>query len=99
MGNHHCAGKFGSQQQVGQYTLGLAVAAPVFLLANLQLDDVVATDTRHEHSFGNYLILRLLTTAIAVFLVTGIALALQRRRFLGHQADGNDAARLNALTG
>jgi O-antigen/teichoic acid export membrane protein len=67
--------KFGSLQQVGQYTLGLAVAAPVFLLANLQLNAVVATDTRHEHSFGNYLMLRLLTSAIALVLVIGIALA------------------------
>lgn len=67
--------KFGSLQQVGQYTLGLAVAAPVFLLANLQLNAVVATDTRHHYSFGNYLMLRLLTTGIALSLVTGIALA------------------------
>jgi len=44
--------KLGTPEMVGQYALGLAVTGPVFMLANLQLRVIQATDTRESHTFG-----------------------------------------------
>ncbi|MCJ7504674.1 MAG: lipopolysaccharide biosynthesis protein, partial [Acidobacteriia bacterium] len=57
--------KLGSPSLVGQFALGLALCAPVMMLANLQLRAVQATDARNEYRFGDYLALRLATTAQA----------------------------------
>jgi O-antigen/teichoic acid export membrane protein len=51
---------------VGQFTLGLAVAGPVLLLANLHLSGVQATDVQREIPFPMYLRVRLITTALAL---------------------------------
>lgn len=66
--------KLGSPEMVGQFALGLAVTAPVIMLANLQLGAVQATDARGEYLFGDYLGLRLLTTALALLVIAGIVL-------------------------
>lgn len=58
---------------VGQYALGLAVSAPVVILANLALRQVLATDTRREYLFGHYRALRVLTSTLAM-LIIGIVL-------------------------
>jgi O-antigen/teichoic acid export membrane protein len=61
--------KLGSTEAVGRFSLGLAVTAPVILLAGLQLRTVQATDHRDRFRFGDYLGLRLLTTALALAAV------------------------------
>ncbi|GAB4180529.1 MAG: lipopolysaccharide biosynthesis protein [Coleofasciculaceae cyanobacterium] len=61
--------KLGSREIVGQFTLGLAVTAPVLMLANLQLRAVQVTDARHEYRFGDYLGLRLITTGLALLVI------------------------------
>jgi O-antigen/teichoic acid export membrane protein len=61
--------KLGSREIVGQFTLGLAVTAPVLMLANLQLRAVQVTDARHEYCFGDYLGLRLITTGLALLVI------------------------------
>jgi O-antigen/teichoic acid export membrane protein len=66
--------KLGSPQAVGQFALGLAVAGPVMLFANLQLATVQATDAARTYRFGHYLALRLLTTALALAAIGGIVL-------------------------
>ena len=66
--------KLGSPEMVGQFALGLAVTAPVIMFANLQLRAVQATDARAEYLFGDYLGLRLLTTALALLVIAGIVL-------------------------
>jgi O-antigen/teichoic acid export membrane protein len=66
--------RLGSQEQVGQYTLALAITAPVFLLTGLQLNSVVATDAPHTHPFARYLELRILTTVVALAAVAAIVL-------------------------
>ncbi len=63
--------KAGSTAVVGQFAMGLAVAAPVFLFANLQIRALQTTDIAEEHSFGEYLGLRLLTSGAALLIVTG----------------------------
>lgn len=72
--------KLGSAEMLGQLALGFAVAAPVFLLTNLSLREVLATDARAEHSPGDYLALRLVTTAIGLLGVASIAGLVDYRR-------------------
>jgi len=66
--------KLGSPEMVGQFTLGLAITAPVIMFTNLQLRIVQATDTRKHYSFSDYLGLRLISTALALAIITVISL-------------------------
>lgn len=64
--------KLGSPEMVGQFTLGLAVTAPVLMFTNLQLRVIQATDAKHQYAFGDYLGLRLVSTALALLVIAGI---------------------------
>jgi O-antigen/teichoic acid export membrane protein len=64
--------KLGSPEHVGQFALGLATTAPIFLFATLRLRDIQATDARQEYLFGDYFAMRLITTVLAVLAVVGI---------------------------
>jgi O-antigen/teichoic acid export membrane protein len=64
--------KLGTAVMVGQFALGLAICAPVFMFTNLQLRAVEATDARGEYRFGHYLGLRLVGTAAALAAVAAI---------------------------
>lgn len=66
--------KLGTPDMVGQFALGLAVTAPVFLLTNLQLRAVQVTDVGGSYAFGHYLGLRVLTTAAAIAITIALAL-------------------------
>lgn len=66
--------QLGSPEHVGQFALGLAVTAPVFMFATLRLRDIQATDAKREYRFGHYFALRLTTTALALLVVAGIVL-------------------------
>ena len=65
--------KLGNPSIVGQYALALAIAAPVFMLTNLQLRAVQATDARHEYEFADYFTLRTITTWIGILILAVIA--------------------------
>ncbi len=65
--------KLGSPEWVGQFALGIALTTPVIMLTNLQLRAIQATDARREYRFGHYLALRLVTTALSLFVIAGIA--------------------------
>jgi O-antigen/teichoic acid export membrane protein len=65
--------KLGRQEGLGQFSLGLAVTAPVLMLTNLNIRGVQATDARHEYAFGDYLGLRLVATAVALLVITTIS--------------------------
>lgn len=67
--------KLGSPEIVGQFTLGLAVTAPVFMFTNLQLRAVQATDARQEYLFCDYLALRLIGTGLALLAIATITIA------------------------
>lgn len=69
--------KLGTPTAVGQYALGLAITAPIFMLFNLQLRAVQATDAKDTYEFGHYFGLRVVTSLIAIFLASVIA-------FIGH---------------
>jgi O-antigen/teichoic acid export membrane protein len=65
--------RIGSTGLVGLYVLGLSVTAPIFVCASLQLRAIQATDTRGDFTFGDYLGLRLIATAVALLVAGGIA--------------------------
>ena len=64
--------KLGSPEMVGQFTLGLAVTAPVMMFTNLHLRTVQVTDAKREFLFGDYLALRLIGTMVAMVVIIGI---------------------------
>lgn len=68
--------KLGDASIVGQFTLGLAIGAPVFMFTNLQLRMVQATDVRAECRFADYFTLRLLATLLGLGVVAAILLFL-----------------------
>ena len=61
--------KLGSPSIVGQYALGLAITAPVFMMTNLQLRGVQATDAHHEFGFADYFTLRLISTLLGTLVI------------------------------
>jgi O-antigen/teichoic acid export membrane protein len=64
--------KLGSPSIVGQFTLGLAVSAPVFMFTNLQLRSVQATDVNAECRFADYFTLRLLATLLGLLTILAL---------------------------
>jgi O-antigen/teichoic acid export membrane protein len=69
-----CLAKLGSPEIVGRFGLGLAITAPVIMFSQLHLRAVLATDSRQEFRFGDYLALRLILTAAALAVIAGLAL-------------------------
>ena len=65
--------KLGSPEMVGRFALALAVTAPVFMFTSLQLRAVQATDRSHQFAFADYLGLRILSTALALAVIVGLA--------------------------
>jgi len=64
--------KLGNAAAVGQYALGLAIAAPVFMFSNLQLRGVQATDALDEYPFADYFTLRCLSTLVGFLLISAV---------------------------
>jgi O-antigen/teichoic acid export membrane protein len=63
-----------SPEAVGQFALGLAIATPVFLLMNMQLRQLQATDARREYLFATYVHVRLATSMLGYLVIVGIVL-------------------------
>ncbi|MEM8670906.1 MAG: flippase [Planctomycetota bacterium] len=61
--------KLGSPADVGQFAIGLATTAPIFLFATLRLRDVQATDVEQTYEFSDYFALRMITTLLAMAAV------------------------------
>jgi O-antigen/teichoic acid export membrane protein len=66
--------RLGSPETVGEFAFGLAVTAPVMMLANMDLRAAQATDACREYQFGDYLGLRLVTTAAALSVMICLVL-------------------------
>jgi O-antigen/teichoic acid export membrane protein len=60
-------------ETVGVFALALALATPVMMLLDLQLRSVQATDSKEEYRFGEYLGLRLITTAVGFVVIAVLA--------------------------
>ncbi|MCG7408999.1 oligosaccharide flippase family protein [Paenibacillus sp. ACRRX] len=65
--------RMGSVKDVGLFSLALAISAPVFMLANLQLRGVIATDASKHHPTGAYISLRIVSSCMALLVVAGFA--------------------------
>jgi O-antigen/teichoic acid export membrane protein len=61
--------RLGNPEAVGQFSLGLAIAAPIMLFASLQLRAVQATDACVRFEFQDYVGLRILTTGAAACVI------------------------------
>jgi len=72
--------KLGTPTMMGQFALGLAISAPVFMMTSLQLRTVLATDARDEYRLGNYLALRVLGTVLGLAVIGGFVLVSGFRR-------------------
>ena len=57
---------------VGQWTLAVAICAPVSTLADLNLSGSLISDARRQFRFRDYLGLRILTSALTLALVGGM---------------------------
>ncbi len=64
--------KLGSPEMVGQFTLGLAITAPVLMFTNLHLRTVQVTDAKKQYLFGDYLALRIIGTTLGLIVIFGI---------------------------
>ncbi|MGE0267510.1 MAG: oligosaccharide flippase family protein [Candidatus Omnitrophota bacterium] len=69
--------KLGSPEIVGQFALGIAITAPVIMIANMQLRGVQATDARKEYFLADYMAVRIASTAVALLVILLIL-------YLGH---------------
>ncbi len=65
--------KLATPALVGQYALALALVSPVFMLTNLQLSAVEATDARNRYTFADFATLRLLCSGLALLLIATLA--------------------------
>jgi len=64
--------KLGTTGQVGEYALGMAIAAPIVFFANLQLRSLIASDVRDEFSFAQYFHFRVVTLALAMLAIGAV---------------------------
>lgn len=70
--------KMATTVAVGQFALALAITAPVFMLTNLFLRGIQATDARNEFSFGEYFTLRAIGTAVGLVAIAVILVFFRR---------------------
>jgi O-antigen/teichoic acid export membrane protein len=71
--------KLFSATEVGYYSLGLAITAPVILFSMLQLRAVQVTDAQNLSKFEDYFGTRLITNLLAALIVFGILASLTGR--------------------
>lgn len=68
--------KFGNAIIVGQFSLGLAICAPIVLFTGMQNRLVQATDARNDYRFGHYMALGFISNALAALAIVGTALVI-----------------------
>src|SRR5579872_3454436 len=66
--------KLGSTAMLGRFALALAITAPVFMLTNLQLSAVLASDALQEYPFSSYLTLRVAGSTSALLFICSLVL-------------------------
>lgn len=66
--------KWMSLEDLGRFTLAVAITAPVYMFTNLNLRSVQATDARHEYRFGEYLAVRFLAILTALTIIAVIVM-------------------------
>lgn len=74
--------KIGGPEEVGLFTLAMAIVSPIFLLLNVKLRSILLTDQKNENSFFDFYRLRNITNIISIFLVLIILLVLNLENYL-----------------
>lgn len=67
--------KLGDPAMLGRFGLTMAITAPVFAFFAMDMRSLIATDVQDEHSFGEYLGLRLISSVLALLLVSVIGIS------------------------
>ena len=67
--------RLGDAEMIGQLVLAFAICNPIDTLADLGLGGALVTDARREYRFGDYLGLRLITSALAMLAIVGMVAA------------------------
>lgn len=65
--------KITNVEQVGQFSLALAICAPIVLFTGLNLRVALASDVKNEYNFGSYLGLRVTTSLLAFLIIAAVA--------------------------
>ncbi|WP_243295673.1 oligosaccharide flippase family protein [Geothrix mesophila] len=61
--------RLGTPAALGEFSLGFAITAPIFIFLNLKLRSVQATDARGEFRFGHYLGVRIISSIMGLLAV------------------------------
>lgn len=72
--------KLGTSELLGAYAFALALVTPIAMFSHLNLRSLLATDIERRHPFGDYLAVRLATTAMGLAAMAAVALAAARGR-------------------
>jgi O-antigen/teichoic acid export membrane protein len=64
--------KLTNPEAVGQFTLGIAVTAPIILFSNLQLRSIQSTDVQQTYPFVDYFVLRVFSTLLAIVVIISL---------------------------
>jgi len=72
--------KLSSPALIGEYALAMALVNPVFMFTNLDLSVVQATDARHRYAFSDFVMLRLLSSSMALLMVVALVFSLHSGR-------------------
>lgn len=79
--------KLGSATLVGEFALSLAIAAPIFVLSQMQLRQVLVTDARRDAPFGAFFWTRAMASVVAFALCVSLVWAMHYDlRFLAMSA-------------
>jgi O-antigen/teichoic acid export membrane protein len=70
--------KLGSSELLGAYAFALALVTPIAMFSHLNLRSLLATDVSRRYPFGDYLAVRLSTTAVSLAAMAAVALAAER---------------------
>ena len=65
--------RFGSVEDLGVYSLGLAITAPVVLFFSFQLRTIVATDAKNEYYFSQYYGGRIIHLTLSYLVIIPVA--------------------------
>lgn len=66
--------KLGCTEMAGQYTIGLAVTAPIMIFFGTNLRAIIVSDVHREYQMGGYLAFRFLSLAAAMSMILAIVL-------------------------
>lgn len=66
--------RISSAKLVGQFSLGLAITAPIMMFLNMKLRILQVTDVKAEFSFGHFLGLRIITSTAGLGIICTLAM-------------------------